>query len=428
MPSLGSSFGGRLYLRIYAALLGTLLVAAALFGVAHWRFDEQERANIESFAEVVAKDLPPALAALPEQRQALRRWRRALRMDLSLYGPDGRLIGNAGPPLPPVPPQQVESGRLPGSKAYALRLEDGRWLVSQRMHGHRPPVNLYLMSLGIALVLGIAAYPVIRRLTRRLERLQDSVEQWGDGKLGTRVAVEGRDEVARVAESFNRAAEKIEAMVGAQKTLLANASHELRSPLARIRMASELMGGAASPAITEELHRNIGELDQIIEELLLASRLDASSAAPSYGELDLTGLAAEECARVGAELDGHAGLVVGDAKLLRRLLRNLLENAQRYGDGSPVRLHLARPAGAVQIDVCDRGPGIAPDQREAIFAPFYRLPGASEAAGGVGLGLSLVRQIARHHGGEVVCMDNPGGGCCFRVTLPERQSGFATIR
>ncbi len=422
MLEAGLAIGNRLYVRIYAALLAALLVTALLFGYAHWRYDpEQLNANVDNLAEIVAQQLPPAAEARDVQHAALMRWRRALHIDLTLYNADGKPLARAGPLLPPVPPEQTASGRLPGSATIAaLKLDDGRWLVYQHVRPlHRPPLNLGALLLVIALIVGLAAYPVVRRLTRRLERLQGSVERWGQGRLGTRVAVEGKDEVALVASSFNRAAERIEALVGAQKTLLANASHELRSPLARIRMASELMQDQASPAIRAELHRNISELDQIIDELLLASRLDAvAGAAVQHAALDLTALAAEECARAGASLDGSVGELAGDAKLLRRMLRNLLENAQRYGGGSAVAVRLSAADGVAHIDVCDHGPGVPAGAREAIFEPFYRLPGASEAAGGVGLGLSLVRQIARHHGGDVVCLDNPGGGCCFRVSLP----------
>jgi signal transduction histidine kinase len=348
-----------------------------------------------------------------------------------LFGADRAALARGGPPLPPPPPEQQASGRVPGHPAlYALKLDDGRWLVAVRARPPRPRPNLYLMLSVIALAIGTASYPVVRRLTRRLERLETSVERWGEGQLSTRVAVEGGDEVAHLARSFNHAAGRIEALVDAQKTLLANASHELRSPLARIRMASELMGDQASPRIRAELNRNIEELDQIIGELLLASRLDAGvSQAIDPAPLDLTALAAEECARAGASLEGQVAELAGDAKLLRRLLRNLLENAQRYGGGSAVAVRLAQVDGGVRIEVCDRGPGVPENEREAIFEPFHRVAGASEAAGGVGLGLSLVRQIARHHGGEVVCLANPGGGCCFRVTLPAHQNvGLATIR
>ncbi|WP_332876970.1 sensor histidine kinase [Massilia sp. S19_KUP03_FR1] len=291
-------------------------------------------------------------------------------------------------------------------------------ITGAHMHAMRFTVLLVV----IALVVAAGAYPVVRRLTGRLERLQRSVDAWGDGQLALRVAVEGEDEVARLAASFNHSAARIEALITAQKSLLANASHELRSPLARIRMAAELMEGSATPSMRAELRRNVAELDQLIDEILLASRLDAVGAAmPCLDEVDLTGILAEECARAGASLDAGMHMVRGEAKLLRRMVRNLLENAIRYGAGSPVAVRLAEAGEArLQLDVCDGGPGIADAERERIFEPFYRITGASEAAGGVGLGLGLVRQIACHHGGDVQCM--PGeAGCCLRVTLPRAR-------
>jgi two-component system OmpR family sensor kinase len=134
----------------------------------------------------------------------------------------------------------------------------------------------------------------------------------------------------------------------------------------------------------------------------------------------LTGLAAEECAQVGAELDpgGDGEIVVrGVPKLLRRAMRNLLENARRYADG-PVLMELRREAGSVHVRVCDRGPGVPASERERIFEPFYRMAGASEREGGVGLGLALVRSITQRHHGKVHCEDNPGGGACFVMVLP----------
>jgi signal transduction histidine kinase len=281
-------------------------------------------------------------------------------------------------------------------------------------------MGFVVLLIVIALVVAAGAYPVVRRLTGRLERLQRSVEAWGDGQLATRVAVEGEDEVARLAASFNGAAARIEALVGAQKSLLANASHELRSPLARIRMAAELMAEQAAPAICAELRRNVAELDQLIDEVLLASRLDAAGAVmPPPEEVDLTGLLAEECARVGASLQAPVHSVMGEPRLLRRMVRNLLENAVHYGAGSAVDVRLAAAGdAALRLDVCDSGSGIPEPERERVFEPFYRIAGASEAAGGVGLGLALVRQIAQRHGGDAQCLPNGADGCCFRVTLP----------
>jgi two-component system OmpR family sensor kinase len=281
------------------------------------------------------------------------------------------------------------------------------------------PHRLLMMFLVIGLVVAAAAYPVVRRLTRRLERLQKDVDTWGDGDLSVRVAVEGRDEVARLAASFNRAADRIQALVQAQRSLLANASHELRSPLARLRMAAELLQDEAPAPIREELAHNIAELDQLIGELLLASRLDALTEPGLAREtVDLTALLAEECATAGASLSAGPLTFRGEPKLLRRMVRNLLENAGRHG-AAPLDVTLSVPApDALRLDICDRGAGVPVAERELIFTPFYRRAGASEADGGVGLGLSLVRQIARSHGGDVACLPRDGGGACFRVTLP----------
>lgn len=286
--------------------------------------------------------------------------------------------------------------------------------------GPRNPTLLVFVLAFFALTLATGAFPVIRRLTRRLERLQQSVDALGTGELSTRVIVEGQDEVASLAASFNRSAAHIEILVVAQKNLLSNASHELRSPLARIRMAVELLQERAPPALRRELIRNIAELDQLIDEILLASRLDAGSElSPNREPLDLTALVAEECAAFDAQLEAQGVSISGDVKLLRRMVRNLLENAKRYGEGAPISARLAINADReIQLDVIDNGPGVPATECENIFAPFYRLPGSSETAGGVGLGLSLVRQIASAHGGTVHCLPGGDAGSCFRVLLP----------
>jgi signal transduction histidine kinase len=208
--------------------------------------------------------------------------------------------------------------------------------------------------------------------------------------------------------------------MAAQKTLLANASHELRSPLARIRMAVELMEEGDGRDARDELRKNIVELDQLIAEILLASRLEAGAAGSraNFESLDFTGLVAEECARVDAKLESGTAELTGDPRLLRRLVRNLLENASRHGGGSPIDVVLTQPdAQHVLLAIGDRGPGIPEAERERVFEPFFRARGTRESDGGVGLGLSLVRAIARKHGGEARCAGRPGGGTSFIVSL-----------
>ncbi len=332
-----------------------------------------------------------------------------------------------------VPPgmEHLPYGQFGPGPEFFVRLSDGELLHihlprEPRTFWTRPPYG-FLWSLSVvALAVALATYPITRRLTRRLERLQQGVEQWGMGDLSARVEETGHDEVAYLAQRFNRAASQIEALVMAHKSLLAHASHELRTPLTRIRMGLELMGDKATPELRDEITRNIAELDQLIEEILLASRLDAAQADVGLVEsIDLTGLASEECAATQTPLDlGDAPqslMIPGVPRLVRRMLRNLLDNAHRHGSAAQdIRVALrADTPDSVTLCVMDRGPGIPAALQEQIFEPFYRLPGASD--GGVGLGLALVRAIVKRHHGSVRCESRPGGGTCFVVVLPREH-------
>ena len=336
-------------------------------------------------------------------------------------------------------------GRYGTGPEFLVRMQDGQTVLLHLPRAptpswSRPPFGFFWMLGLVGLAVALATYPIIRKLTRRLETLQNGVEQWGAGDLSLRIPEAGQDEVAFLAKRFNVAAERVETLVkshesllASQKSLLANASHELRSPLTRIRMGLELMGSSPSPAFRQEIERNITELDQLIEEILLASRLDAREADMGTIEsVDLLGLIAEECARVNADLEVQQAPaaansspqpvvedlpVQGVAKLLRRAVRNLLENARRHTAGD-IAVTLAQAGEQVVIQVCDRGPGVPEALQKRIFEPFYRLPGATERDGGVGLGLALVKSIVLRHGGTVVCENRAGGGACFVVSLP----------
>ena len=409
--SLFRAFSQRLYLRIWLAVVGGVAVLTLLVGWA-WRIAAEQ--NSQAMAP------PPREIVL----------RNATGEPL-LAGQAMRLPG---------PPDEGITMRIEGldGNTYHLQMSPrrerggpgGPHRSPEAAFWLRPPFGFLWMLGLVSLAVVVGVFPIIRRLLQRLEMLQRSVQRFGEGDLSVRVPEGGQDEVADLARQFNASAARIEALMTAHKSLLANASHELRSPLTRIRMGLELMGAgnAPSPAFRQEIERNITELDQLIDEILLASRLDAREADMGTLEaIDLVGLAAEECARVGAELDIAPDAVAlearGVAKLLRRAVRNLLENARRYSQGA-IELQLARegqgPDARAVLRVCDHGPGVPPAQRERIFEPFYRLPGASEREGGVGLGLALVRSIAQRHGGSAHCADRPDGqpGACFVLALP----------
>ncbi len=171
------------------------------------------------------------------------------------------------------------------------------------------------------------------------------------------------------------------------------------------------------PSAAKEWKQDIAELDWLVDEILLASRLDAVTEPLGAEELDLLALAAEECARYDdVQLEGAVVSVRGDPRLLRRLLRNLLENARRHG-APPTHVKIALGADTAIIIVWDHGPGVHPAEFENVFRPFYR-PKVAGKSTGTGLGLALVRQIARRHGGDARCEVMQAGRSCFVVTLP----------
>ncbi|MEI8264524.1 MAG: HAMP domain-containing sensor histidine kinase [Betaproteobacteria bacterium] len=466
-----------LYLRIWL----TVLAALSLFALASgWlvqrhmaqereRFEAAAHSRAEAWADLLERSLPPAHSPPEQQVAALSEWSQRLRLPLALDDAAGQRIGVSDSWA-----RREAEGVPIARRGLPVRLDDGRTLWIARFGGMRRPggplgersgmvkeglppgpwweaprifgppglpglgalsEGAGVLALVVLLFLAVAAgaWPVVRRLTRRLEALKQGMEAFGAGALHQRVAEDGRDEVAAVAASFNRAAARVETLVRSHQSLLGNASHELRSPLARLKMAVAMLDEAAPPQrerLRQEIHVNIAELDALVEEVLLASRLDAAQDALQKEPVDLLALAAEEAARVQATAEaagdggngsGEAGALTvrGDERLLRRAVRNLLENARRYGgDDVQVLVRGAAPAGWVELRVCDRGPGVPEAWRERIFEPFLRLPGHAEHEGGVGLGLSLVRQIATRHGGQVRCEPREGGGSCFTLTLP----------
>lgn len=413
----------RLYLQVYLTIIASLIIVVLAAGLM-WRLAARASPAESAFdfaSELASAVVPAATEPRAAQQQAIDKFAQSMKTDLALYDAKRNLIASAGEPLPP-PRDWRESGgwmHVRGGHAWSIALADGRWIV-MRAPRHRPgglhPALRLVGFLGIIAV-GVAAgaYPIVRRLTRRIERLDAGVVSLGQGDLATRVPVEGRDEVATLATNFNRAAERIEALVGAHKMLLANASHELRTPLARIKLGVELLKSKWDPAREAALAGDIAELDTLIDEILLSSRLDAIGALDSREDVDLLGLAAEECARFGSvALEGQQISISGDPRLLRRMIRNLIENAERHGR-PPVEARVERRGDNAVISVADHGSGIAAEELERVFQPFHR---SRTDAAGTGLGLALVRQIARRHGGEAGCENLDGNGIRFYVTMP----------
>lgn len=397
-------YSRHLYVRIWLAVAGGVVV---LTFVASWLM----RIAVENERERVA-NVPRTVVVLNDKDQeigsgtAIRVPGKGIEFDVTLDagqklslqmsrredipGPDGRR----------VPPPWWRTPYGPG------------WLI---------------VLVGIAVALGV--YPIVRRLTKRLEALQASVQRWGEGDLSARVPQDGEDEVADLASRFNEAATRVETLVRSHKSLLANASHELRSPLTRIRMALELMGEHPSELTRTEISRNIAELDQLIDEILLASRLDAREADMGTVEsVELMGLAAEECARTHAELEVPAGTdtgaltVRGVPRLLRRAIRNLLENARRYGKTPETGIAVVDIAARarnewVLLKVRDHGMGVSAEALPNLVKPFFRGDAARTAATGAGLGLAIVDKTVQRMGGIFALANTSSGGLAAHIKL-----------
>ena len=425
----------RLFLQIYGSFLSVSLLTVVATGLAlQWavqRTVEVPR-SVRVAAQVLLETLPDPHAAPAEFRTALVRRARDLGVHVSVWTPEGALLGRVGDRLP-APPEGcarpwVRSAS--GDLGVCFQLPEGQWVaaagVNARTRGWLFRGSGVFLALFGTIALG--CYPLARRITRRLEALQAGVEAFGRGELERRVPVEGRDEVAAVARAFNASADQVATLVARQRRVLAHASHELRSPLARLRMAIALLEDAESGAERADAAGRavveIDELDDLIEDVLLASRLRGGGAVPrDHGPVELGALVRTLAPRVQATVHAaHAPVwTTGDARLLERAVGNLLANARAHG-APPIDVVVRVDGSRAEVDVLDRGLGLSEADMARVFEPFFRAVGHREGDPGVGLGLSLVDEIARHHEGSVHCVRRPQGGMRFTLSLPLRPA------
>ncbi|MFH1434296.1 MAG: HAMP domain-containing sensor histidine kinase [Pseudomonadota bacterium] len=441
----------RIYFYLMAVSLGSILVVGGAVRIITIRtIHDLNCTGLAAYGRLTAGEFPGPDGSAGEYEKVFERHRPS-GLFFSVYGPDKKLIASSHGTLPNTTVYSFKNaGCFVGERSKdmaAVPMEDGRLLMVEAADTDVPqiPFKLFIASLVMAVAATIGCYPISRHITRRLETLRKGVEKLEAGDLSTRVEVKGRDEVAVLTASFNRAAKWIERLVKSQKRILASSSHELRSPLARIRVSSEMIkdlsgqsgGSPESEAKLREKVRELAlnaiedveELEKLVDDILLATRLETMDEPETVEPVDVFELLKREAKRSGARVDGSSVTIVVSPAMVARLIRNLLENAGRYGEGPEVEASLDPLGGGddgVVIRIADRGPGVPEDDRERIFEPFYRLPAHRKLKGkgkGVGLGLALVRQIAAFHSGEVKYVAREGGGSIFEVTLRSTGSG-----
>lgn len=418
----------RLHGQIFGALLLTGLVCALVAAAAAYLLHDDPTRNpglVRDVGEFIVDDLP---RDDPRAFNAgLRRRAKRLHASISVWDEQGRLVGQAGKRLRGPRDKRPKGPFGPRDHAMLITLADGR-SVAVAMDGDAfrfGPPRFFATIAIMLLALLLGSHWAARRIARRLEALESGVARLGRGELDVRVSEHGRDEIARLARAFNLAAARITGLLRTQRRMLQSASHELRSPLSRLRMAHELLSAEdldrnTRDKLAQESARDIDELDALIADLLLAARLEDPEQPKQLTKLDVWPLVQEEATRVNAQAHGKACMLQADARMLRSLVRNLLENARRYGR-DPIEIHLEPSETELLLVVEDRGDGVADADRERIFEPFYRPAGHREGKdGGVGLGLALVRSIAGHHGGSVRYVARTGGGSRFEVRLPRK--------
>jgi two-component system osmolarity sensor histidine kinase EnvZ len=323
--------------------------------------------------------------------------------------------------------QHLSRETIAGAGWYWRSLPAGGTRLSvgfpERRIGVQPLAAILVSSLiGLALAL-LAAVWLARRSVVPLARLGNAAERVGRGEVLELLPETGPRELAALARRFNAMAIQVRDLLAARTTLLAGVSHDLRTPLARMRLALALLIEQPSPRHVERLEQDIGEMDRLIGKVLELAR-DLEPEAES--EVDLQILFTELAAgtpvdRIQYRLTPEQIHIQAPLSALRRAIGNLLDNALRYGSGAPVDMVAEVHPSAVSIGILDRGPGIPQDQMAAVFHPFHRLESSrSPTTGGAGLGLAIVRQLADTHGWKIEMSLRPEGGLQVWLTLPIR--------
>ncbi len=288
-----------------------------------------------------------------------------------------------------------------------------------RLQENETPRRFLFWTAFVVLLLGFSAWVFARRIASPLKRLAQAVQEIGQGQTPKPLAETGPEEIAQLSRGFNQMAANLQQMEADRVVLLASVSHDLRTPLARMRLGAEM--GVSDPDLRQGMIEDVEEMDRIIHQFLDFARGEENLTMTSCDLNRIATHVAERYRRNGREIriqTRELPQLILRSTSIERLLTNLIDNAYKYGSPS-VELFTRRESGRVVIEVADRGPGIPPDQVERLKKPFTRLSAARGGAMGSGLGLAIVERVARLHGGEFVLLQREGGGTIARVSLPE---------
>lgn len=450
---------GRITRSLSARLLAIFVVTAFVYGIASrymvdlvWGtgyLSEVVGAHMTLHVDYVLNDigLPPSI----ERAQAIVE---RVPVDLEIEGPGLKWASNPKfPPLDQIPfarseflepygasaPDAPRWKKTVGLMEFArykrrafVKIKDGPYqivFVSPRL-SEVPHPDLTTPAIGLLAIFVLAGcYALVRWLVQPVQWIKAGARRIGQGDLDHRIPASRKDDLGELAADINKMADDVKEMLEAKRQLLLAISHELRSPLTRLKVSLEFL---EDPAVRDGLMQDIREMERLIADLLESERLNTRHSPLQVTRIDLGELAggvvsadlAAQTERITFKPPAQPIVLAGDAMRLRLLIKNLLENALRYSpaDCKPVELSVAVTGGTAEIRIRDHGRGMSPHDLSRATEPFYRAdPARSRATGGLGLGLYLCRRIAEAHGGSLRISSELGFGTQVIVQLPLDQ-------
>lgn len=423
---------GRSLLIIVTPLIVVQLVSTYVFYTGHW----------DTVAQRLAKGLAGDIGAVietmrafpdPDDRQRLLNIA-AAKMDLDIRLHEGGILPNIPNPEPPGIMQKalwhamrervqrpflVDDTSFEREVAIRVQLSNGLLEVfAPRKRLFSSTTYIFVLwMVGTSMLLLSVATIFMRNQVRSVRKLAAAAESFGKGQDVPNFKPEGASEVRQAAMAFNIMRERLKRQINQRTEMLAGVSHDLRTPLTRMKLQLAMMDGIDG---TGELSEDVAEMERMVEGYLAFARGEGTEVARPADLGELVGEVVGRFRREGRAIDLHVEAAVPmDLRphALSRALSNLIGNALRYG--GHVWVKVTRHDDAAEVLVDDDGPGIPPDKRDEVFKPFARLESSrNQQTGGVGLGLTIARDIARGHGGDVALEDSPLGGLRARMRLP----------
>jgi signal transduction histidine kinase len=333
----------------------------------------------------------------------------------------------------PMDTRKNDETGIKGRYIYAVKkIGEHTFVIASSLFGRRRLINAFLIFAILFLIfLLLIVHQVIRRILSPIKYLMTGVNKVKQGDFSYTVPVKKHDELGRLSRSFNSMTGMIKKMIKAKEQLLLDVSHELRSPLTRMKVTIEFI---TDQKIKKSLHEDMREMEVMIREILETERIDQAAESINFIEVDIVSLVrdtADSCSEAAKGLTNHRHFqitleiphmripVKGNPTRLKILFRNIIENALRYSENKPIHITIKDEEHMVRIIVADRGRGIPAESLPFIFEPFYRTDSSrSRETGGYGLGMYLCKKIVDLHNGEIHISSTPGKGTSVQVELP----------